>query len=154
MTAMIGVSRSDTSALTTAVNAVPITTATARSTTLPRNRNFLKSLNSFTGADPPDFVSFAQGCCSGRLVLSQDDGEPGRMPAGEASPSSRACRGRNASLRAVAVASAQWGVVSLQQLRDCGVNSDTADRWRGAGRLHTVHRGVYALGHPAIPIEG
>ena len=37
--AMIGVSRSETSALTTAVNAVPITTATARSTTLPRNRN-------------------------------------------------------------------------------------------------------------------
>ena len=39
--------RSETSALTTAVNAVPITTATARSTTLPRIRNFLKSVSSF-----------------------------------------------------------------------------------------------------------
>ena len=54
----------------------------------------------------------------------------------------------------MAVASEQWGVVSLQQLHDCGVSADTADRWRRAGRLHTVHRGVYALGHPAIPIEG
>jgi hypothetical protein len=40
---MIGVTMSVTSALTTAVNAAPMTTATARSTTLPRNRNFLKS---------------------------------------------------------------------------------------------------------------
>src|SRR3954447_7516063 len=36
-----GVSRSLTSAVTTAVNAVPITTATARSRTLPRRRNCL-----------------------------------------------------------------------------------------------------------------
>lgn len=28
------------------------------------------------------------------------------------------------------------------------------ERWRRAGRLHPIHRGVYALGHPAIPIEG
>jgi hypothetical protein len=54
----------------------------------------------------------------------------------------------------VDVASAQWGVISLQQLVDCGVSSDAADRWRRAGRLHTIHRGVYALGHPSIPIEG
>src|SRR5689334_21276412 len=45
--AMIGVRMSATRALTTAVNAVPITTATARSITLPRNRNFLKSVSSF-----------------------------------------------------------------------------------------------------------
>ena len=45
ISAMIGVRRSATSALTTAVKAVPITTATARSTTFPRSRNFLKSEN-------------------------------------------------------------------------------------------------------------
>jgi very-short-patch-repair endonuclease len=72
----------------------------------------------------------------------------------EASPSNRAYRGRNASLLAVEVASSQWGVIGFQQLRDCGVSADTADRWRAAGRLHPVHRGVYALGHPALPIEG
>ena len=54
----------------------------------------------------------------------------------------------------MAVASSQWGVIGLQQLRDCGVDSDTADRWRGAGRLHSIHRGVYALGHSSVPIEG
>src|SRR5438093_13689548 len=37
-----GVTRSLTKAVTTAPNAAPITTATARSTTLPRRRNFLK----------------------------------------------------------------------------------------------------------------
>jgi hypothetical protein len=72
----------------------------------------------------------------------------------ELSRFNRACRGQNASVRAAEVASAQWGVISLRQLRDCGVNADAAERWRRAGRLHTVHRGVYALGHPTIPIEG
>ena len=28
------------------------------------------------------------------------------------------------------------------------------ERWRRAGRLHSIHRGVYALGHPSVPIEG
>lgn len=27
-------------------------------------------------------------------------------------------------------------------------------RWRRDGRLHRLHRGVYAAGHPAIPFEG
>jgi hypothetical protein len=42
----------------------------------------------------------------------------------------------------------------LRQLSDCGVNADAADRWRAAGRLHTIHRGVYALGHSSVPVEG
>src|SRR5205823_1406683 len=45
--AMIGVRMSATRALTTAVNAVPTTTATARSMTLPRKRKRLKSVSSF-----------------------------------------------------------------------------------------------------------
>src|SRR4051812_6411648 len=40
--AISGVKRSLTNDVTTAPNAAPITTATARSTTLPRNRNCLK----------------------------------------------------------------------------------------------------------------
>ncbi len=43
ISAMIGVSRSATSALTTAAKAVPITKATARSTMLPRAKKFLNS---------------------------------------------------------------------------------------------------------------
>ena len=57
------------------------------------------------------------------------------------------------TLRAAAVASAQWGVISLRQLRDCGFSKSAVNRWRWEGRLHTVHRGIYALGHPNVPIE-
>src|ERR1019366_1634815 len=42
MALMIGVMRSAISAWMTALNATPITTATARSTRFPRSRNFLK----------------------------------------------------------------------------------------------------------------
>ena len=75
------------------------------------------------------------------------------MP-GEASPSGATPRPQDATLRAAAVASAQWGVISLQQLGDCGVSKSAANRWRWAGRLHTIHRGVYALGHDALSTEG
>jgi hypothetical protein len=43
--AMSGVIRSATKAVIIAVKATPTTTATARSTTLPRKTNFLKSLS-------------------------------------------------------------------------------------------------------------
>ena len=43
MAAMSGVMRSTTNAVIMAVKATPTTTATARSTTLPRSTNFLKS---------------------------------------------------------------------------------------------------------------
>jgi putative AbiEi antitoxin of type IV toxin-antitoxin system/uncharacterized protein DUF559 len=75
------------------------------------------------------------------------------MPGG-LSRFNHAWRGQNASVQAAEVARAQWGVISLQQLRDCGVHARTADRWRAAGRLHTIHRGVFALGHSSVPIEG
>src|SRR5207237_4024830 len=53
MAAISGVSRSATNAVTTAPNAAPMTTATARSTTLPRRMKALKSLTvSFTVGPP------------------------------------------------------------------------------------------------------
>lgn len=56
--------------------------------------------------------------------------------------------------RVAAVAGRQYGVVSRTQLRASGL-SDTAIRERIAnGRLHRVHRGVYAVGHPALGAEG
>jgi very-short-patch-repair endonuclease len=72
----------------------------------------------------------------------------------EASRSALTCRRQNATLRAVRVASAQWGVVGLRQLVDCGVGPSMVERWRQEGRLHTIHRGVYALGHSSVPVEG
>lgn len=45
-------------------------------------------------------------------------------------------------------------MISWSQLRSCGVTRGMSARWRAEGRLHLVHRGVYALGHAAFPIEG
>lgn len=45
-------------------------------------------------------------------------------------------------------------MIGALQLRDCGVSKSTASRWHAEGKLHRIHRGVYALGHRSIPIEG
>ena len=51
-------------------------------------------------------------------------------------------------------AARQWGVVSLADLRAAGLSANAvAHRVRG-GRLHPLHRAVYAVGHPAPPLEG
>lgn len=47
------------------------------------------------------------------------------------------------------IAERQHGVASIAQLRDCGLSATAVrDRVRG-GRLHRLHRGVYAVGHIA-----
>jgi hypothetical protein len=47
-------------------------------------------------------------------------------------------------------ATAQGGVVSLDQLQDAGVSMRAASRDAAAGGLHRVHRGVYTVGHRSI----
>jgi hypothetical protein len=44
-------------------------------------------------------------------------------------------------------AARQWGNVTTEQLRRCGVTPQTVQRWVAEGRLHQRHRGVYAVGH-------
>jgi predicted transcriptional regulator of viral defense system len=57
-------------------------------------------------------------------------------------------------LRIARLADAQHGVVSLEQLRAHGL-SDSAVRMRvAAGRLHRVHRGVYAVGRARLDARG
>jgi very-short-patch-repair endonuclease len=51
-------------------------------------------------------------------------------------------------------ASKQWGVVSRAELRALGVAGATVDVWVRRGRLHVVHRGVYAVGHTVLRREG
>ena len=41
----------------------------------------------------------------------------------------------------------QWGNVTTEQLRRCGVSASQIKRWVAAGHLHRLHRGVYAVGH-------
>jgi len=49
-----------------------------------------------------------------------------------------------------ALAARQDGVVSLAQLVEVGVNPPQARAWAQTGRLHRLHRGVYAVGHRAV----
>lgn len=73
---------------------------------------------------------------------------------GEASPNPDAECPNLATLRATEVAGKQWGVIGHDQLRRCGIGERRINRWRASGRLHERHPGVYAWGHPSIPIEG
>jgi very-short-patch-repair endonuclease len=51
------------------------------------------------------------------------------------------------------IASRQHGVVSVAQLRHAGLDKDRVRRRVVNGRLHRLHRGVYAVGHRSLPIE-
>ena len=52
------------------------------------------------------------------------------------------------------MARAQYGVVARWQLMDVGVSERAIEGRVAAGRLHPLHPGVYAVGHPRIPQEG
>lgn len=67
-------------------------------------------------------------------------------------PKKRAKGGRDAAISRIAAR--QHGVVTTEQLLNAGVlPSGVTDRL-AAGRLHRIHRGVYALGHPNIGNKG
>jgi len=51
-------------------------------------------------------------------------------------------------------AAARYGVVTRRELRDLGMTSRQITRRVAAGRLHRLHRGVYAVGHTALPLRG
>jgi very-short-patch-repair endonuclease len=70
-----------------------------------------------------------------------------------ADPDPRHPRGETDRL-IVALAVTQHGVVTLEQLVALGL-SRRAVRWRiSSGRLHPIHRGVYAVGRRDLPIKG
>jgi hypothetical protein len=52
------------------------------------------------------------------------------------------------------LAAEEWGVLSLDELRRCGLSRDAVAVRVRNGRLHPLHRGVYAVGHGNPPIEG
>jgi Transcriptional regulator, AbiEi antitoxin/Protein of unknown function (DUF559) len=56
--------------------------------------------------------------------------------------------------RIAAIAGRQHGVVSFEQLRGAGADKSAVSRRVAAGRLHRVHRGVYAVGHPIVSLRG
>ncbi len=60
----------------------------------------------------------------------------------------------SATRRIVALAEQQFGVISRAQLLRCGVSPASIARWTKRGRLHRVARGVYAVGHRKLSLEG
>jgi hypothetical protein len=52
------------------------------------------------------------------------------------------------------LAARQWGVVALGQLAALGLDRAAVARRVRAGRLHRLHRGVYAVGHVRLGREG
>jgi very-short-patch-repair endonuclease len=52
------------------------------------------------------------------------------------------------------LAERQHGVVSREQLVRIGLTADEINDRIAAGRLHPLHRGVYAVGHPKVSREG
>ena len=48
----------------------------------------------------------------------------------------------------------QWGVVTRAQLSDFGVGDSGVRDWVQRGRLHRLHRGIYAYGHDRLRVEG
>jgi hypothetical protein len=55
----------------------------------------------------------------------------------------------------IALAAARtWSVLSTAELRKCGLTDDGIWVRVRNGRLHPLHRGVYAVGHARPPLEG
>jgi very-short-patch-repair endonuclease len=52
------------------------------------------------------------------------------------------------------LARCQHGVVARAQLLGLGFGKSAIDHRLRAGRLHLVHRGVYAVGHPLLTVHG
>lgn len=59
-----------------------------------------------------------------------------------------------ADRRIAALAARQHGLVTRSQLRELGLSPSTISRRLSAGRLHPLHRGVYAVGHPLVSAHG
>jgi very-short-patch-repair endonuclease len=51
-------------------------------------------------------------------------------------------------------AARQWGVVSVADLRACGLDGDAIAHRCRSGWLHRLHRAVYAVGHLSLSLEG
>jgi hypothetical protein len=59
-----------------------------------------------------------------------------------------------AEVRIATLAGRQHGVVTQEQLAAVGIDKSGVTRRVQAGRLHRLHRGVYAVGHPSLSWRG
>ncbi len=59
-----------------------------------------------------------------------------------------------AGRRIAAIAARQHGIVTAAQMRTAGFDESAVYRAMAAGRLHRLHRGVYAVGHRSLSWRG
>jgi hypothetical protein len=57
-------------------------------------------------------------------------------------------------LRVTRLAAAQRRVLDVHELAACGLTREAIRTRARNGRLFPIYRGVYAVGHPDIPLEG
>jgi predicted transcriptional regulator of viral defense system len=62
-------------------------------------------------------------------------------------------KGDSPDLEIARIAARQYGVVTHRQLLAAGLGRSAISKRAGRGRLHRLHRGVYAVGHVAFDIE-
>src|SRR5689334_8347094 len=67
-----------------------------------------------------------------------------------ASQRNRARKASGRDARIAAAATAQGGIVSLEQLRELELTRRGASHRARRGVMHRVHRGVYSVGHRSI----
>jgi very-short-patch-repair endonuclease len=63
-------------------------------------------------------------------------------------------KGANSDRLIARIAERQHGVVTTSQLWEAGITKDGVSGRLRAGRLHRLHRGVYAVGHTKLSFEG
>jgi very-short-patch-repair endonuclease len=66
----------------------------------------------------------------------------------------RALGGHKSTTPVADLAAAQHGVLTVDELRACGLTTKQIRGRVAAGHLHRVHQGVYAVGHAGITPEG
>jgi predicted transcriptional regulator of viral defense system len=62
--------------------------------------------------------------------------------------------GESADLRIARLAAEEWSVLSLEELRRCGLSTGMVATRVRRGQLHRLHQGVYAVGHTEVPLGG
>jgi very-short-patch-repair endonuclease len=79
---------------------------------------------------------------------------PDARDVGHKSGAERQISSAHPDVRLGKLAARQHGVVSRRQLAAIGIDDSGIRRRAAQGRLHRVHQGVYAVGHPALTAEG